>query len=420
MNRLLGTILNKETDRLYQSEQNCAVVFPITHAVGSAAVRSLARANIPIIGLAQSATDSLYYSRYCNAVYCSDIRRDEEGFLRTLIELGRKFKVKPVLFLVDDPEIISALRHRTELEQYYYLPSAPWGTIKNIIDKGKLYRFCQNHDLPIPRTWTVNSDAELERVKDELIFPCLIKPTLSDEFKKYFGYKAKSFTEFTPLQEMFQTTQRLGLEVVIQEEISGSANQLYTYGCYADKDANIIASFTGRKLRQFPPVFGTCRLGESINDAELAELGAKFIKAVNYSGIAQVEFKKDPSGQLRLIEINCRCWKWDYLATVCGANLYFAAYRDVLGLPPLPITMTRPGIKWTSLLDDLYFCLRGYSFYGYPTHAVSFGQWLASIRGEKVEAFIDFSDPLPGLVRNIALICELYTYENDYRRRHEA
>ena len=45
------------------------------------------------------------------------------------------------------------------------------------------------------------------------------------------------------------------------------------------------------------------------------------VKDLNYSGIAEFEYKKDLStGRYRLIEVNPRSWSWIGITPACGVS----------------------------------------------------------------------------------------------------
>jgi D-aspartate ligase len=65
-----------------------------------------------------------------------------------------------------------------------------------------------------------------------------------------------------------------------------------------------------RWLRQHPHEFGRAStLVETIELAALEELSEKLLKAINYYGLVEVEYKPDPrDGQFKLLDINARTW----------------------------------------------------------------------------------------------------------------
>ena len=125
-------------------------------------------------------------------------------------------------------------------------------------------------------------------------FPCIIKPTYSTAFRQRFGVKAKRFESFDLLRDFASEVFAASIPFVVQEFIPGGEDLLVTYAAYSNDDGEVIASSTGRKIHQFPPDFGTCRLAESIDDPGLDRIGREFLCILRYRGISLTEFKRTP------------------------------------------------------------------------------------------------------------------------------
>ena len=52
--------------------------------------------------------------------------------------------------------------------------------------------------------------------------------------------------------------------------------------------------FSGRKLLQTPRLVGTCRVGEAVWVQEVVDAGLRLLAALDFRGLSQVEFKRDP------------------------------------------------------------------------------------------------------------------------------
>ncbi len=88
-------------------------------------------------------------------------------------------------------------------------------------------------------------------------------------------------------------------------------------------------------------------MGEAVWVQEVVDAGLRFLAALDYRGLSQVEFKRDPrDGRYKLMEINPRLFQWHGLAAACGVDLPRLAYADLLGLPGEPATMNGRGRRW--------------------------------------------------------------------------
>jgi predicted ATP-grasp superfamily ATP-dependent carboligase len=176
--------------------------------------------------------------------------------------------------------------------------------------------------------------------------------------------------------------------------IPGGDDRIWTLGSYRDADGRPLASFTGRKLRQWPPRFGTARAAESRWDAALAARGHRLLDALGYHGISQLETKRDPrDGRDYLIEVNARSWLWVGLATAVGVNLPHAAYLDAIGAQPVPrADGHRGGLRWVLLSRHL-----GASPGEIRRREWTAGEFLHTLRPPVVDGVLDPRDPRPAL-----------------------
>jgi len=387
-------------NKVFNSEVPAVVVFPVSHPVGLSVIRTLKGQGIPILALDFKPKSAGLYSREATPLLMPDMYRDTETFARNMLELGGLFRQRPVLFLVDDEDLFLSIKRREVFEKVYHLPLSGWDIVEPIVDKGKLYRRLQQAGYPIPASWFPASLDELNSLRDILPFPCIVKPTYSTEFRLRFAVKAKRFDTFETLAAFVSVLLKEGFDFVVQEFIEGSVQSLYTYAAYSDDDGNVIASFTGRKLHQFPPDFGTCRLGESVEEPSLDQVGIELLKILRYRGISLTEFKRDSYGSFKLIELNPRPGDWpERLAQLCGANLVLTAYRETLGEHVTPHRISRFGVKWANIAEDFYYCVRGYRLFGYPEEHKGLFGWLKDIKCLGSGAFFTWADPLPAIVR---------------------
>jgi predicted ATP-grasp superfamily ATP-dependent carboligase len=153
-----------------------------------------------------------------------------------------------------------------------------------------------------------------------------------------------------------------------------------------------LATFTGRKLRQHPRQFGVTRLAESRWIEEVAHLTRRFLEAIPYHGLYDLEFMLDPrDGRYKFIEINARQPLWVPLATAAGVNLSLIAYRDLLG-HPLKAQRQRDGVNWTNLWQDAPDSLAEWR-----RGELSLAEWLRPLARVRADAWLSLSDPSPVL-----------------------
>jgi D-aspartate ligase len=382
------------TEASLPPEAQPAIVIGVTWANGMGLIRSLGQARVPVLALDPAPEAIGFASRYVTqALVCPDPGDEEPAFLAFMEELGKGLERPGVLFLTRDQDVSTVSRNQAQLEPCFRIPFAGWDVLSRIVDKRGQYAVAKEAGVPLPTTRFPRAESEAAQVVRDFPFPAIIKPTYHAHFSETFG--VKGFVADGPEQalEHYRRGAARGYQMMIQEIIPGSPDRLYTYGSYLNRGGQPVAEFTGRKLRQNPRMFGTCRAGECCPAPQVAELGLRLLRALGFWGISQVEFKLDPrDGQFKLMEVNARNYQWQHLSTVCGANLALAAYRDALGDPPVPVRVSEYGRRWILAASDVVLTPREIR-----RGETTLGDWVRSWRGVAVDGIFSCHDPRPGL-----------------------
>jgi predicted ATP-grasp superfamily ATP-dependent carboligase len=151
---------------------------------------------------------------------------------------------------------------------------------------------------------------------------------------------------------------------------------------------------TVRRRRQHPHDFGRAStFVETIDNPVLEHFATRFLSAIDYYGLAEVEFKIDPrDGQFKLHDVNTRTWGYHTLGLASGVNFPALLFADQLGLPVRPCSAV-PGKQWVRLVTDIPS-----SLLDIMKGRLKPGEYLASMSSGFTEAVFSVTDPLPGLV----------------------
>lgn len=326
-----------------------AIVVDVGWVNGLAAIRSLGRAGAPVLAVDHRPWALGLRSRFAIAVSAPDPGRDEDGFLAALSTLGDALGAPAPVFPTHDEGLNIIARHAQELGERFLYPFPDWSSLERIQSKRYQLEAAEAAGVDIPRTGHPRSGGEALRIADEIGYPVLVKPADPVEFKRRFTRQAFRCDTRAELEDAYALAEPH--EPMVQELIPGGDDALYTLGSYLDAAGRPLGVFSGRKLRQTPPTVGTCRVGEAVWVQEVVDAGLRFLEALAYRGISQVEFKRDPrDGRYKLMEINPRLYQWHGLAASCGVDLPRIAYHDLLRSPPAPARMGRDGRKWAITL----------------------------------------------------------------------
>ena len=109
-----------------------------------------------------------------------------------------------------------------------------------------------------------------------------------------------------------------------------------------------------RRLRENPITGGSSTAAESFYDDELRELGLRLLRALEWDGVAMVEFKRDQrDGLYKLMEINPKFWGSLDLALAAGIEFPWLAVETALGRDIGPVRSYPTGVRFRWVYEDL-------------------------------------------------------------------
>ena len=371
------------------------VVIQVSYANGLGVMRDLVRERVPVLALDADRKALGMYSRLAPGLVCPDPKRDEEAFLGFLEDLGRRLPSRAVVFPTHDEYVWPLSRQAERLTPWYELPFSRWDVMAQLHDKRAQMEAAWRCGVDTPRTVFVQKGDDLEAAASAVPYPALLKPVDSLAFKSAYFHRALLDVP-TPddFLRIFPKVQDLGL-LMLQERVPGGDDELFTVGSYLDRNSRTLAVFTGHKIRQHPHGSGSCLVGISRWDRELADAGVRLLRELHYWGVSQVEFKRDArDGRYCLMEVNARHWKWHSLAAACGVNLSYAAYRDAIG-QPFVAPRQIDGPKWVVATKDVPLALTEIAH-----GQIKAGEWLRSYSGVRVDGVLTPYDPLPGIINS--------------------
>lgn len=260
------------------------------------------------------------------------------------------------------------------------------------MDKGTLHTLASQHGVAVPETVQVDDENLVERVEEEIQYPCLVKPVDSPAFVSKFRRKLFKVHNKEELMEKVEQAKEANIEVIVQRVIPGFDDHMYTFDAYLDQNSKVTHWVTCQKLRQFPVNYGASVYTQQKYVPELYELGAKFLEGIGYKGFAEIEFKKDAeTGQYYLIEINVRITNLNHLLQKTGINIPYITYKELIGDPvePKAVEEDQNLVFWYAYEDLL--AVREYI----KTGQLSPQKVLKSYFRPKAHAIWDPKDPKP-------------------------
>ncbi len=379
----------------------CAVVFALDSINGLQTARTLARRGIPVIGIASDPKHPCCRTKVCEEIIFAETETD--NLIETLEVLGPKLGLKAVLFPCNNLEVLLISRHRQRLENWYYIILSDPEVDEMLMNKTSFYNYAQKEGFPIPRTFMLNNRSDAEQAAQELVFPCILKPSSRsyewEQNSTYKAYKAFTVDEFLAL---YDRCEKWSKELIVQEWIEGPDSNLYTCYCYFSTDSKPLVTFVTRKLRQWPPELGEGCFGEECRNDIVLQETVRLFKSVCLRGLGYLEMKSDSrTGKYFIVEPNIgRPTSKSSLAEAGGVELVYTMYCDALGWD-LPANRVQKygNAKWIFLRRDFQS-----AFYYWRRGELTLVEWWRSLHGPKVDAMFSWTDPTPfwyDLIRSI-------------------
>ena len=360
------------------------------------AVRSLGNHRIPIVVLhTDGYNDIAQYSRWTSKAHkFLDIEEQPKSILDILERQGQGAWKDWVLFPTGDSSLALLSRCHDHLSRWYRIIAPTWEVTRGLLNKKLTYRAARTIGVDVPRCY---GDANMVNAsKNEISFPVVVKPSISHLFRMHFGKKLIVAKNRKELLDSIRIVNNAKLNAQIFDLVPGLDTSFFNFSVYIDSSGEPLAGLGMKKLRKSPPLFGVIRAGERAHVPELRESTIDLLRALNWRGMANAEYKLDPrDGRYRLMEVNGRCFLMTGLARKLGINYPFLAWQEH-GLNQKNLT-AHPndwdGV-WIHLLADIYYGL----FY-HRIEKLGLDNYLGSYQRPKTFAVWSSKDPKPFIMQ---------------------
>jgi len=310
-------------------------------------VRSLARAGIPVYLACDTRFCPAGLSRYCTLLRVPDLKG--RGLVDGLLSIAGRIGEKAVLILSSDLQVAAVSRARAALDAHYFLALPTETMVDVLVDKAKFQPYAEEIGLRVPRAVVLDQGHD-DQALDVLSMPVILKP--AGKALVLAGVKQRA-TRADTLTEARAAARRMrcaASSALVQEWIDADDDDIYFTLFVCDRQARIVALFTGRKMICAPPLVGITALCVAATEEHqaLAAQTQAFVTHSHYHGIGGLEFKRDRrTGQFVVVEPTVGRADWqEEIATLCGVNIPAIAYRTALGVPVESVGAIDPAVAW--------------------------------------------------------------------------
>ncbi len=347
-----------------------ALVLGVEHPRAVAAVQSLGRAGIPVIGIDHDPNPTGYFSRYLTRKIRVEAAPEKQ--IDLLETLGRD--EGGVLMPTNDHYLILVAKNFDRLSRLFTVTVPPWETLGPLMDVARCYAMAREVGIRTPPFSRPASEDEMRRLvegldleRHEYLLKTMPGSAPADartgRFTKVAGADRASIEK-----DCLEIFSRAGEFPAILEVIGGTADRCIGVCMVVDRNHEAGVCFSVRRLRlhtyskggrfAHPYEMGSNVYCETIHDAEAMDAARRLVRRAGYYGPIAVEFRRDPADEsLVLIKADPRFVRATSLSRAIGLDMPTAVYSVFSGRPVPARDSYRDGVGWiwlTSYMTALF------------------------------------------------------------------
>ncbi|WP_031494839.1 hypothetical protein [Bryobacter aggregatus] len=334
---------------------------------GVVLMRELSRHGLAVYCIDPNPTQPCFRTRYGQSFVCPNPDQQPQDWVDFMLGLESRIGKGPLVVIASSDMFVTALAdHAAALSDRFLFGKTSIGMQGLLATKKRQYDIAAEHGLPTPLTRFVTNEAEVEAFGKQAVFPALLKPLHFREWRtldpEHPLFEQKLITSNSPAELLasYRLAARINPECVVQEIIEGPDTAKLCYlSCYSQKSERLGWGVV-RQMRTDPIGFGSASIVEPVHDPETAEVCDRFLRSIGYTGICEIELKRDTrDGVVKLIEANPRYSLTSDAAPYMGVEIGWLHYLDLIGQPVRPVEPQRNDFRHIALFRD-FACVPSY------------------------------------------------------------
>lgn len=383
-------------------EKPKAVVTDARLRIAVTIARSLGRAGIHVVAAEAADTPRplAFHSKYVKSsvnlgrgakTALSDA--DVETLLEAAGEGGVLVPVfTPAVFKMswDEPKI--ARRAKTLVPT----PSA----LEEAHDKARCTKLARSLGVPVPRTSSpaengvdIRDASAMLKWAQDLPYPVMLKYRSGEDAGLPASLRYRMCSSPEEVLEAYRQMETVQTAPIAQEYVAGED---YGTALLYDKDGRPVASFTYRSIRERPRGAGPTVYCVSEDCPELVDYSHRLLSALNWRGMAMLDFRRGLDGKFRFLEVNPRFWGSLALAVEAGVDFPLLYYRACLGEDIAPLRQ-KDGVRVRFFPGDFVSLFEYSRLPGNGAGYIAKGLW-DLLKYRPRDGLFSLSDPMPGLI----------------------
>ncbi len=318
-----------------------------------AIVRSLGRRGINVTVGEDNIPCLASRSKYCAAKfeYISPLKYPLK-FIESLLQELKRNKYAMIIPTTDLTCYLVA-QYKEEIAKLTKVPIVEREQFMRASEKSEVIDLCKKIGIPFPKSYSPGCVEDIINSNIDFDYPVVIKPRRS-KYLSDAGWVATGVGYANTKNELIAKLKNSDKSMplpIIQERIQGPG--LGAFALFNKGDAKAI--FFHRRIREIPPSGGVSVLRESIApDSIISDYSLKLLKALNWHGVAMVEFKLDAKNNIpKIMEINARFWGSLQLAIDSDMDFPYMLYKMTIDGDIKPQFDYKIGVQSRWLMGDV-------------------------------------------------------------------
>ncbi|MEN8257187.1 MAG: ATP-grasp domain-containing protein [Thermodesulfobacteriota bacterium] len=309
-----------------------------------AAIRSLASHGLRVTVGESSALAAGMLSRYPSRRFTySAPLKNPEAFLN---DIDREIKTLDydVLIPMELSTLLLLSRTRQRFTPHILFPFAPHEILRQAASKISAHKAALDSGITAPAGQPITPETDGEQLVNKLGLPLVLKPDMGEGGRGLFYCH-----DVQDLDAALTIIHKSGNRYLAQEMVARDGYGLGV-SILMGEDQNVLASFTHKRLREYPIQGGPSSLRQATVHEQAERDAVNLLKKIKWQGIAMVEFKVDPrTGTAYFLEINPRFWGSLPLAIKAGVDFPLLLYKWARG-QGFELPESQVGLKMRNIL----------------------------------------------------------------------
>jgi predicted ATP-grasp superfamily ATP-dependent carboligase len=290
-----------------------------------AAVRSLAHAGHTVLAGDSTAWSKAGWSRSCHGTFRYPAPQgDALAFVSRIADLARLQPGTLIMPMTEATTLPLSAHRETIFKAGGRMVLPAHADLLRACDKEQTTRLAASLGLRVPKTIPITSPADAQQAATSVQYPVVLKPRASEELSSQGQVRTTGRPSYasTPaeFESAYRDLSRRSSSILVQEFVRGEGAGYFALL----RNGELRAEFAHRRIRDVYPTGSGSAVRMSVKpEPQIREAALAMLRALNWHGVAMVEFRREPGKPPVFIEVNGRFWH--SLALACHSGVDFPA-----------------------------------------------------------------------------------------------